>query len=163
MTTSQIQRRFVDFGFYHIHPQHPPHGQALVTSRSPLSITQFFGVFFLSWGLILERHNTHIHTFHNPLPFAPSRKRECQCWDGIELLWVHFYGKEPPTLTLLLPPSSSPQFIHDFSFSLSPSVAHSRSSSLWQVSVSMLLFWARGRVNINSTSVKTLTVGTVGP
>lgn len=63
MTTSQIQHRLVDFGFYHIQPLHPSHGQALVTSLSPLSLTQFVWFFFsLSESLISKRHtNTRMH------------------------------------------------------------------------------------------------------
>lgn len=76
MTTSQIQRRLVDFRFYRIQPPHPSHGQALVTPLSPLSLTWFF--FFsplLSGSLILHPDKqTHAHiSLHTPLLFTPSR------------------------------------------------------------------------------------------
>ncbi len=58
MTTSQIQRRLVDFGFYHIQPPHPSHGQALLTSLSPPSVS----LFFLLWKLNLKLPHAHIHT-----------------------------------------------------------------------------------------------------
>lgn len=63
MTTSQIQRRLVDFRFYRIQPPHPSHGQALVTSLSPLSLTWFF--FFFSpplWKLNLTPRQTNTRT-----------------------------------------------------------------------------------------------------
>ncbi|KAL7393319.1 hypothetical protein ABVT39_009358 [Epinephelus coioides] len=71
MTTSQIQRRLVDFDFYHMQPPHPPHGQALFTSLSPChSLTHLLSLFF---NLKHTHTHTHTHRVHHTLLFCLLR------------------------------------------------------------------------------------------
>lgn len=147
-------------------PTHPP--PPPVTPRHSVSLCFFLFFFFLCKLNLKKRHtHTQTHFITHTLLFCLLRPDSgCQRWNDKSNYFfggggsgVISMGNTHTPSPLLQLPSLITHYHHhhhhplltssDFPFS------SSSSSTLWQGWVSILLFWARGRVNINPLPTST--------